>query len=258
MQKKPKGRGMKLARIALIACVIVAPVLGVALKEPIGTLCSICPLGFAQVFLAGGDVAVPLALSVLGFVAVGVLFGRAFCSWGCPTNAIPRSGRGKKASGSGSLNGFILVAIVLAVSLLVGFPVFCLVCPIGLVFALVFAVLKLSMFYQPTWDLVIIPLMLLVEFKLVRSWCLSFCPLGAMLAFLGKLSPVRLKYHADKKACRIESGCQTCADVCPEGISEQGIGKGDDGGCTLCGKCARECPSGALARLSFKSRERNE
>lgn len=159
----------------------------------------------------------------------------------------------KASSRRNAVRAFVLIAAVLLISLFVGFPVFCLFCPIGLVFGLLFAFVKLFTTYQVMWDLLIIPLILFVELHFLRSWCRTFCPLGALMSVVGKVSPFRLRYHVLADKCQVGSGCRVCNDVCSEEISSFAVGKDHDEQCILCGECAKRCPSDAFESVSFRT-----
>lgn len=83
----------------------------------------------------------------------------------------------------------VLVAGAVGVSFLVGFPVFCLFCPIGLFFGFLYALAKAFTVYTPSWDLVVFPLVLFLEFGLFRRWCSAICPLGALMSLIGRARP---------------------------------------------------------------------
>ena len=57
----------------------------------------------------------------------------------------------------------------LLLSAVFGFPVFCLVCPIGLTFATVLVVWRLFAAGDMTWSVVLIPLLLVVELVFLRK-----------------------------------------------------------------------------------------
>ncbi|MFQ9179527.1 MAG: hypothetical protein ACLR3C_06135 [Eggerthella lenta] len=69
-----------------------------------------------------------------------------------------------------------------------GFPVFCLVCPIGLTFATVLVVWRLFAAGDMTWSVVLIPLLLVVELVFLRKWCTRFCPLAGLMNLVSRFS----------------------------------------------------------------------
>lgn len=80
----------KLARIAVGAGVLVLAV-AVAHMEggaAIGTLCALCPVGFAQIAVAAKSVPWGLVPGVVALLAIVFVLGRAFCSWLCPSQLL--------------------------------------------------------------------------------------------------------------------------------------------------------------------------
>ena len=81
---------------------------------------------------------------------------------------------------------------------------FCLLCPIGLVFGTLWALNRVFVLLQPGWELIVFPLMLLAELFLFKRWCSSICPLGFFFGLMGKLR-AKLGFGA-----RPQAGCATC------------------------------------------------
>ncbi|MFR0707830.1 MAG: hypothetical protein ACLSIH_12425 [Eggerthella lenta] len=67
----------------------------------------------------------------------------------------------------------------LGASAVFGFPVFCLVCPIGLTFATFIGVWHLFQFNETSWGLIIFPAILVLEIAFLRKWCAKICPVSA-------------------------------------------------------------------------------
>ncbi|MDR0513617.1 MAG: 4Fe-4S binding protein [Coriobacteriaceae bacterium] len=165
----------------------------------------------------------------------------AACPGNCGSCAEKRS---KIDSRHFILGGSLLSAAVF------GFPVFCLVCPIGLSFALILLVMRLFGGGDVTWSLVIVPLVLFVELVLFRKWCSKLCPLSAFMSLLGLLNKTFKPRIDDSRCIETAQGasCGICGKVCPEGIdprhpelSEAGMNE-----CTKCRECAVSCPTKAL------------
>ncbi len=129
-----------------------------------------------------------------------------------------------------------------------GFPVFCLVCPVGLVFATAIALYRLVGFNEPTIDLIVFPLVILAEVTLLRRWCHRFCPLGALLSLAGRMNG-RTRPQVNASVCLREKGvaCTTCSATCPEFIDlPSDAGDRPRAECTRCGKCIEACPVSAI------------
>lgn len=131
---------------------------------------------------------------------------------------------------------------------LFGFPVFCLVCPIGLSFALLALIVNLFAEGDLTWGLVVVPAILLVEVVFFRKWCAKICPLSAAMSLAARAGKF-LRPKVNKTACLETAGktCGVCAKVCPQGIDPCHPSHGvDPCECTKCMACVEHCPSGAI------------
>ncbi len=268
---------MRYLRIGVALAVLAAVLACTFAHVPVGTLCALCPVGFAEIAVASGSVPWELLPGVLVLLAVVALLGRVFCSWVCPTSLTrnlfggrtPRGLTGRTgtcagcATGAGSAAGDpnaartrsslaaqgIVLAVLLAVSLVAHFPVFCLFCPIGLAFGTLFAASRLLITWQPGWELIVFPAMLLAEVFLLRRWCAAICPLGFFFGLAAKLHvrlPFAPKPRADAATCLYAEGCRTCATVCPEDICDATATPRDLEDCTGCLDCKEHCPAKAV------------
>ncbi len=143
----------------------------------------------------------------------------------------------------------MVLAVLLVVSFIVHFPVFCLFCPIGLVFGTMFAVSRMFVTWQPGWELIVFPAILILELFVLRRWCSAICPLGFFFGLMAKArSKIEFlpKVKADEKACIHSEGCNVCATVCPEDISVPTSARCDLEDCTLCLDCKEHCPTHAI------------
>lgn len=143
---------------------------------------------------------------------------------------------------------FVLGGALLSTAVF-GFPVFCLVCPIGLTFASVFLIMRLFGAGDVTWAVVLVPALLVVEVVLLRKWCHRFCPLGALMSLVAKANRT-FRPKVDAAACveRKDGTCGRCAAACPEGIDprhpERGASMSE---CTRCRACVEACPGRAIS-----------
>jgi ferredoxin-type protein NapH len=244
-------------------------------------IASVCPLGAVESFLASGTIFPRALIALLVVIALGVLFGKFFCAWVCPIpplrNLLKRGGR--KAASSGekkstpSCNGMsdssgkkiacaddchscakmrkkfdsrhMVLGGALLSTAIFGFPVFCVVCPIGLVFATIIALWRWFGFNDLTFSLIMFPAILLIEVLVLRRWCLKFCPLGAAASLMA-LPNRFFRPRVDERKCLRSQGvdCAVCVEACdelldphnPEGMHE----------CTKCGECISRCPAQAI------------
>lgn len=300
---------MRYLRIALASAIILAVFACTFAHVPVGTLCALCPVGFAELWIASGSAPLGLLPGVLVLLAVVFLLGRVFCSWVCPTSWLRNIFGGKRPHGLTGQTGACVgckasckvaaqdgacaetaqddrgaqgdaiahdeapaakaaaanpnelrqrnnllaqggvLVVLLVVSFIVRFPVFCLFCPIGLAFGTLFAISRTFVTWQPGWELIAFPVMLALELFVLRKWCSAICPLGF---FFGLMAKARSRIKAlprvrvNDAVCIHEEGCEVCTTTCPENICAATAQDSDLEDCTLCGDCREHCPSRAI------------
>ena len=277
-------RALVFAAICIVACASIALHIGVGSFSAWGwdVIDFICPLGALETLLAGHEIVPRLLLGVAIALFAIVVFGKAFCSWACPVprlrqliaskrqrhaerlacdaaasramdrrkNAQPLLTRKKIDSRHIVLGGAIVSSFAF------GFPVFCLVCPIGLTFGTVILLWRFVQFNQWTWAIVIFPLIVAVEIVVLRKWCGSVCPVGALLSLLARANRAFV-FASDDKACLRKQGhsCNACAKVCPEHIDiVEDLGDKPAFECVKCGRCADACPAHAIEMKLFSKK----
>lgn len=138
----------------------------------------------------------------------------------------------------------------LASSAVFGFPVFCLICPVGLTFALTVALWRLFEFNETNWAILWFAGFLVLELLVLRRWCSRFCPLGALWTLASRLNRFFRPTAREDLCTRMTHGvpCTICRDVCPEGIDPASVANDPMllTRCTKCGACAAACPTGAV------------
>ncbi len=229
-----------------------------------------CPVGAAQVVLAGGGGLDPTAprvwgekittilsgtpVFVIGFLSlIGAFFGRASCGWVCPfgffqelIHRIP----GPKPRPPKVLRWMkyvVLLVFVILMPLLLtdklGFsePYFCeLICPAGTLEGGIFLPLLnsdlrglLGKLFLWKFSLLIGLIYLMVLFR--RPFCAWLCPLGAFLAPFNLFSIGRVSLDAEECV-----NCGLCDKVCPAQLD---VRKEIDGlDCIRCLECGEICP----------------
>ncbi len=255
-------------RLAVMVMLFAALIFGTVKYTGTGTLCAYCPAGILQVASASLSVTLFMLVCLICAAIIALLFGRAFCSWGCPTSFLRRvfgvkhrvsvsPGEAGKPAGLKPYYAYMVLAASAAGSFFAGFPVFCLFCPIDLFFGFIFAVHRLFVSYQPGWELLIFPAVIAAEIFLFRKWCAYICPIGAFFKLAGKIAAPFVRIGADKASCAVLNGrsCHICAASCGEGISAPHRPASAASDCTLCLNCKDKCPNGAV-RAGFKAGKR--
>ena len=163
----------------------------------------------------------------------------AACGGGCKLDPVGGARDGLQLD---SRHGALLGALV--GSAVCGFPVFCLVCPIGLTFALVVSLYCAFFEQTPTISLLVFAVILLLELAFFRKWCHKVCPLGALLSLVGCKAPLG-KPRVDTARCLRSAGhdCRACVESCPEQLDPHSKSIPE---CTRCGACAEACPAQAI------------
>ena len=280
----------KAVRFLIVAVLLIALFAG----WQTGTLCSvgydaiayICPLGALETIF-GSWAFVPRVLICLAVVViVALVFGKAFCSWVCPVAPLSDLLRGRKAREKDEcertqaahrvlerwsdtnaaqaekhkpirsrVDGrHVVLAGSLASAAVCGFPVFSLVCPIGLTFASAIALYRLIGFNEPAIEVLVFPALLVLELTVFRKWCHRFCPVGALLSLLSRGNRT-FKPHVNASMCARHAGssCAACAQAYPEHIDPcADLGDRSLAECTRCGACVNTCPAKALSFVNRK------
>lgn len=176
----------------------------------------------------------------------------------------------------GVLFGVLLISGTLAVALIFdpisggayrealgvfGVAPFCAVCPAGTLFALIPAFMvtvlpTLPPVYSMTWELfttiasplfvtriVLLAMFLIAGYYVTRFWCRYFCPVGALMALITRVSYLGLGRNLSK--C---TKCRACVEKCPMAVPILALPweKFTDPECTLCMECYDACPEDAL------------
>lgn len=271
-------------------CVLGVVCVGLAFHTGVGTpsqwglydITAICPLGALETLVASKTLVPPALVALAITVAITVVLGRAFCAWGCPVPLVKRlfgvdnrrakaeaeagedageEGDAKAEAGPDAKEALVkrggledsrnwVLGGTLLTTAVFGFPVFCLICPVGLSFATVIALWRLLQLNETTLSLVVFPALLIVEVVVLRSWCHRFCPLGALLSLISRANRT-FRPKSDASVCLRESKgqkCDACAKACPEGIDLHDALKSQPlHDCTKCRKCADACPVHAIS-----------
>lgn len=161
-------------------------------------------------------------------------FIQTSCNGG-PVSAVPKT-------------PFVILGATLLSALVFGFPVFCIICPVGLTFALIIGIWGMIAFNEPTITIALIAAFLLIEILFLRKWCHSFCPIGAVISLFSYFNRF-FRPSVDSGCLKRSKGlnCTRCRDVCPEGIDlNTKISPMLLARCTKCHACSEACPVQAI------------
>ncbi len=218
----------------------------------IGNLWVVSPLEGLESILTAKFFYMPSLVGMVVPVTLAFLMGRVFCSWMCPIEflslltdkilgLIPKWGKDLKYRKDlirfAKYTLWFALVIELMVTMIIGYPMFVWWSPPGLVG-------RETMFYvfykHITIEAVIVVIVLLMNLITRRMFCRYFCPLGALLALLGRRRQLVIEYDALKCV-----GCKMCDKRCPMGIKPS-VGESQTVYCWNCAECVDACSTSAL------------
>jgi polyferredoxin len=188
------------------------------------------------------------------FLAISLLFRKAFCSWLCPVGTLSEYlGRlGRKLFGRNFvlwrwldlplrglkylLLGFFVWAIsTMSAEAIANF--------MSSDYGIVTSVKMLNFFrYLGETGIIVIGILVLASLFVKNFWCRYLCPYGALLGFASLLSPLRIR--REPEPC---IDCGKCAKACPSSLPVDKLITIKSVECTGCLECVAVCPAeGAL------------
>lgn len=252
------------------------------------TISALCPLGAVTTMLATKTMVPRGIISLVVMALLVLILGRAFCGWLCPIPVFKRIGRFFKSARSRKIEDqaksdhlrdiakfelscghdcsscgackqdhkkldsrhYVLGGALLS-TVVFGFPVFCLFCPVGLTFATVLLVWRLFAVGDITISVLLIPAVLIVELVFLRKWCTRFCPLAALMNLVSRFSRTTKPVIDDSKCIETTTGkaCSKCAIACEHDINlrHPDFGERTLADCTRCHACVEACPTKAIS-----------
>lgn len=214
----------------------------------IGELWFVSPLEGIESFLTAKSIYLPSLVGMVIPVLLALLLGRVFCSWICPVTFFLElfDRLRKKVSGKKYLLNRLIVAKrflwfvligELLLSMILGAPVFVFLSPPGLVGR---EIMMLVYFGSVAFEGILLLVILFLELVTRRFFCRTFCPLGGLLALLGRRR--RLKVLQNPQNC---VHCMSCDQSCPMGL-QVSYGESMGSYCWNCGECVDSCRHDAL------------
>lgn len=225
-----------------------------------------------------------LIIPTLFLLVLGLLFGRAWCSWVCPLGLIQDLfilirkylkigyyNLSEKLKLTSSFVKWSVVIVLVSLSLGIGIPTFfmkayqydliypfCQICPDRQISPLLIGKFKQVLVVDDISDITRVMsylaigtffFFLLTTSFIRRMWC-RLCPMGALLGLLSKVSFLSLRKEV--KRC---TKCGICERSCPMQVKEvyeekekERIAPND---CILCFRCVEMCPEEDALKASF-------
>ena len=214
-------------------------ILGMPFTDPVAAL---------SVLAVEGQWALGFALGLIVPLLLVFVFGRVFCSYICPASllffAVARVRRllgrwfyfPERHPGRGLAWGILLGG--LGVAVIAGHGVWVLLLPYFALGQTIFHGLAMGTLSVASGSLCVC---VVLDFFLGSQFtCRYVCPTGRLLGWLGQ----RPVFTLQRDASRCINGCNSCAEICPQGISPR-LDQTVD--CSLCGECMMVCTTHCLS-----------
>ncbi len=182
-------------------------------------------------------------------ITISLFFGKSFCSWLCPIGTL------SEWIGKFSLK---IIPVKIGLSKYIDYPLrglkyFMLIFLLFFILPMsaealntfltggynIIADIKMYYFFAriSSISLIVICIIVLLTFFIRDFWCRYLCPYGALLGFIGLLSPFKIKRNS---ASCIQ--CGKCTKVCPARIKVDKLNYILSDECTSCIQCIDICP----------------
>ncbi len=193
----------------------------------------------------------PAAMFLLmAFLAISLLFKKAFCSWLCPIGTVSehlwKLGR-KIFRRSLRVPRWLDIPLRSLKYLVLGFFAFFIVSmsaqEIGgfmqSPYAMVADVKMLNFFrHMGETTAIVLAALVLLSVVIENFWCRYLCPYGALMGMVSWLSPVKIR--RDREAC---IDCGKCSRACPSHLPVDELVQIRSVECTACMECVASCPA---------------
>jgi len=226
------------------------------------------------------DYVIPLAFTMLTFLAFFVFLNKAFCGWICPLGTVQeliyKVGRRLRLpvrrftqATVGRIRPYkwaTLILLVLVLPLMAGLgytsyvtgDAYCQVCPSRVVTTLLTAngeqiavnTADPTAFAFSAARSAIFGFILILAFGMRQPFC-RVCPMLALHAVFRRIVPLRLAKKETGEKC---GKCKACYQACPMDIHEVAFefgSKAFHADCTMCGRCVEFCPDDGMLALKL-------
>jgi NAD-dependent dihydropyrimidine dehydrogenase PreA subunit len=179
----------------------------------------------------------------LGLLPVTYLFGKVWCGWICHLGALQeflflpgkiKVMQSEKAQIIMRRIRMLLLAALAIQIIITGTNLFKTIDPFKVAF---------NLYSTNLTGWILLGLILLTSVFMFRPFCKTFCPIGLILGWIGKISGALVLAPAEGcKACRVcEKSCQINAIT-----KDIKFSKLDNQECIACGNCVGDCKSGSM------------
>jgi polyferredoxin len=198
---------------------------------------------------------------LLAFVAMSLVFRKAFCGWLCPVGTISEQlwKAGRQAFGRTltpprwldiplrALKYILLGLFLYAVG---SMPVEGIRQFLGSPYGIISDVKMLNFFrFLSVTGAAVLVVIVALSFAVKNFWCRYLCPYGALMGFFSAASPVRIR--RSESAC---IDCGKCANACPSMLPVDQLIQIRSVECTGCLECVAVCPAESALELSVTPR----
>lgn len=227
---------------------------GTYISLDIGDLAFSDPIAVFQALFASKQIKAVMIASVAIPILIALVFGRIWCSWGCPYYLIldmfdkirkklkmkPLK-KATKWAPKANIIRFIFLVAGMAVVGVIGLPFLYLFSPPSVLSSQAILIVK---YFYVTAEFLLIPVLLILEFFFFyRFWCRFFCPTGTCLSVFQNKRGMKVSYAGN---C---SDCLRCVKECPMAIDPRKDGASTM--CNNCGMCISVCPDNKKAKTLF-------
>ena len=175
----------------------------------------------------------------IGLLVSGIVFGRAFCGWGCPGGPVSELlsklavARGKARRAIESVSKYPVVIASMLFFLVISNPRWAIPIRTGAFFesvSLTFEHANQLWLWRTGFILGGLALAVIIP----HFWCRYLCPTGGLLELFNRFALVKYFKTAE---C---NGCNACGRVCPTETQPAEVN------CVNCGDCRSSCPVDAI------------
>ncbi|MFB0518579.1 MAG: 4Fe-4S binding protein, partial [Acidobacteriota bacterium] len=195
----------------------------------------------------------------IAVVGISLLFGKGFCGWICPFGSFQEWIRIGGAKLSGQKKSLLPQSVDAGMRYLKYGVVLLIVIPTYITGRMVFENYdpfvaffhfgkNITRHLQPAY--IILGVVVVFSLFIGRFWCRYFCPLGAILGLLNKIS-----FFSIKRVGESCTDCELCDRKCPVDIQLSNIDRLKSAECIACLESEQACPQkGALLATTFGRR----